>query len=147
MVQAVMENPTRTHPMGAAVETAFATMPSEAGAVLRRVREQIMAQSSANSTIGKVTETLKWGQPSYLTEQTKSGSTLRLGVTKESKKPAIFVHCQSSLAEEIRELYGDTLSLPDKRHVVLPSRIEEHADALDHIVSLILTYHARKNRK
>lgn len=142
-----MSKPHTSWPMDAAVQAAFAAMSKRAGNVLLQVRERILAQSAANAAIGPVTETLKWGQPSYLTDQTKAGSTLRLGATKKDKEPAIFVHCQSGLAEEIRDLYGHTLSVPDKRHIVLPDTIEDHTDALDHIIALILTYHARKRSR
>ncbi|MEM1037860.1 MAG: hypothetical protein AAGI12_00145 [Pseudomonadota bacterium] len=134
-------------PMDAAVQKAFAALPPSASKILLQVRERILAQSTANATIGPVTETLKWGQPSYLTEKTQAGSTLRLSTTKEDQKPAIFVHCQSGLADEIRDLYGDTLSVPDQRHVVLPHMMEDHAQTIDHVIALVLTHHARKRSK
>jgi hypothetical protein len=36
----------------------------------------------ATPGVGALHETLKWGQPAYLTPETRSGTTLRLGVPK-----------------------------------------------------------------
>jgi len=134
--------------MEESVSHAFAALPDEARAILLQVRERIMALSASKSDntsgIGPVVETLKWGQPSYLTQTTKAGSTLRLGVTKHCRKPALFVHCQTDLAEQVRDLYGDRIDVPDKRHIILCDVSTQSVDMLDHIIALVLTYHLRK---
>ena len=60
--------------------------------------------------VGKLTETLKWGQPSYLTEETGSGTTVRIDRLKAGDGYAIYFHCQSGLVGQFRELYPDTFT-------------------------------------
>jgi len=55
------------------------------------LRQLILETASENSSVGEVTETLKWGEPSYVK---KTGSTIRID-WKEStpKQYAIYFHC------------------------------------------------------
>jgi len=43
---------------------------------LMQLRKLIFDVASATEGVGELEETLKWGQPSYLTSQSKSGSTI-----------------------------------------------------------------------
>ena len=61
-----------------AVEAAFGTYPEPVRTRLRALRRLIFDTASATKGVGALEETLKWGQPSYLTPQTKSGSTIRI---------------------------------------------------------------------
>lgn len=130
--------------MQANIETAYKRFTPETHADLLKVRELVLKVAAANETIEEVSETLKWGEPSYLTEKTKSGSTLRLGQTKAGSKPALYVNCQTTLVDEIRELYPDTFTYEGTRGVVLKSPPEDVAQELEHTIALVLTYHARK---
>ena len=48
------------------------------------------------------------GQPSYLTPETKSGSTIRIDQVKAAAgQYAVYFHCQTDLVETFRELYPE----------------------------------------
>jgi len=48
------------------------------------------------------------GQPSYLTAESKSGSTIRIDQVKaEAGQYAVYFHCQTDLVETFRELYPE----------------------------------------
>ncbi len=128
------------------IENSYARFETETRADLLAIRGMVLNVAKANETIGELEETLKWGEPSYLTPKTKSGSTLRLGQTKTDSKPALFVNCQTTLVDEVRELYPDIFSYEGTRGVVLKSAPEDVAQELEHIIALVLTYHARKKR-
>ena len=52
---------------------------------------------------GPLTETLKWGEPAYLTEASGSGSTIRLGQVRDDPgHAAVFVNCRTALADTFR---------------------------------------------
>ena len=52
--------------------------------------------------VGRLTETLKWGQPSYLTAESGSGTTVRIDRLKNRDDGyAIYFHCQSGLVEAV----------------------------------------------
>src|SRR5688572_2535928 len=66
-------------PMPPDVQTAFQAFPPEVRHRLAEVRAMILDVAVDDPRIGTVTETLKWGEPAYLTKATGSGSTIRLG--------------------------------------------------------------------
>ena len=58
------------------VSGVLSTFPTASRKTLLKVRQLIFECAAADDAIGTLTETLKWGEPAYLTEQTKSGSTI-----------------------------------------------------------------------
>ena len=69
--------------------------------------------------VGPLTETLKWGQPSYLTQESGSGSTVRIDRLKKGDGYAIYFHCQSGLVDEFRApLSRDVPLRGQARHLV-----------------------------
>lgn len=95
---------------------------------------------------GALEETLKWGQPSYLTRETKSGSTIRIDRMKSSNQVAMYFHCQTDLVATFRELYPNELTYAGNRAVILDADNEIPEAALRHCIGLALTYHLRKRK-
>jgi hypothetical protein len=96
--------------------------------------------------VGPLEETLKWGQVSYLTTKTKSGSTIRIDrVKSEFDRYAIYFHCQTNLIETFRQLYPE-LEYGGNRCILLDASAELPKDALRHW-GLALTYHANKRSR
>ena len=92
-------------------------------------------------------KTLKWGQPSYLTPETKSGSTIRIDRVKSAANQyAVYFHCQTDLVETFRELYPDEFSFGGNRCIILNADDELHEAALRHCVALALTYHLNRRK-
>ena len=119
-------------------------MPDVAVARLFEIRNVILAAAEATQT-GPLTETLKWGQPAYLTEATKSGTTIRLGLAKgDPQSVALFVHCQSSLVERWRSVFSDALTFEGNRAVIVPVDGPLPEAALHQIAAAALTYHRDK---
>ena len=52
--------------------------PDEIQLKILDIRKLIFELASDDKRIGRITETLKWNEPAYLTDETKSGSTIRL---------------------------------------------------------------------
>ena len=61
------------------VQQAFHEFPPEIRTKLLALRKLILDTAASIEGVGPIEETLKWGQPAYLTSQSKSGSTIRLG--------------------------------------------------------------------
>lgn len=72
----------------------FALNDPEARKGLLTLRALIFSTAEQLPQIGRLEETLRWGQPAYLTPDTKAGTTLRLGPHKAARF-ALFVPCQS----------------------------------------------------
>ena len=65
-----------TGPMSA-VDDVFQSYPRAARAKLGALRKLILATAARTQGVGEIEETLKWGQPSYLTKS-KSSTTIRI---------------------------------------------------------------------
>jgi hypothetical protein len=127
------------------VKAVFASYDSKLRDRLLICRDLVFQVAAAHELIGPVTETLKWGQPSYLTEATGAGTSLRLG-KDGSSKPAVFVHCATDLIDQFRTFYPDTFSYQGKRALIIEGEIAAAEDELRHCIGLTLTYKLRKKR-
>ncbi|MGD9878717.1 MAG: DUF1801 domain-containing protein [Reyranella sp.] len=75
---------------------------------LAALRALMLETARQTDGVGRLTETVTWGQPSHLTEETGSGTTVRIDRLKAGDGYAVFFHCQSGLVDEFRQLYPDT---------------------------------------
>lgn len=108
------------------------------------VRALIFEEAALDSRIGSITETLKWGQPSYLTEATRSGSTLRLGArVRGSPEGALFVNCQTTLIDDVRHVCGDAFRFDGNRAILIPAAGPLPVSAFRVAIRAALTYHLR----
>lgn len=122
------------------VKAAFDQIPDPARKVLMQARARIFALAD-EADVGPLTETLKWGQPSYLTEKTKAGSTIRLWVHKG--QPAAFFTCSSSLVDGFRADFPDAMTYHGNRAVTLEAPFPPE---LDICLTRALTYHRAKRK-
>ena len=130
----------------AAVEAVFAGYPSPVKSRLQALRRLIFDTADATEGVGALEETLKWGQPSYLTTESKSGSTVRIDQVKaEAGRYAVYFHCQTDLVETFRELYPE-LRYGGNRCILLDAGDKLPEKPLRHCIALALTYHARKRK-
>ena len=129
-----------------AVEAVFEAYPKPIRSKLLALRRLILDTARTTDGVGALTETLKWGQPSYLTSESRSGSTVRIdGVKSVPNQYAIYFHCQTNLVETFRELYPE-LRYGGNRSILLDADEELPEAALRHCVALALTYHLDKRK-
>jgi len=141
------KKPAASKPQDSAVGAVFDAYPKPVRAKLLALRRLIFDTAKVTKGVGKLEETLKWGQPSYLTaETTNSGSTVQIDRVKASANQyAAYFHCQTNLVETFRELYPE-LSYIDNRAILLDAEEQLPAAELRHCVALALTYHLRKRK-
>ncbi len=112
------------------------------------LRALIFDTATKTEGVGALTETLKWGQPAYLTPETKSGSTIRIDAIKTNPEQiALYFHCQTGLVPAFRDMYGDTLTLVGNRSILLDVNDPLPEAELRHCISQALTYHLAKKKK
>lgn len=125
------------------VRKKFEAYPQHVQPTMLHIRQLILDVANEHEDIGDVTETLKWGEPSYLV---KGGSTIRLDwKTKDPTRWAVYFNCQTSLVGTIRQLYGDTFQYEGERAVILDLAEEIPTAELKHCFSLGLRYHRIKH--
>ena len=126
------------------VAAVFKAYPPALRRKLMALRELVFDVAEGTDGVGPLTETLKWGQPSYLTEASGSGTTVRLDRLKKEDGCALYFHCQSGLVERFRDLYGEAFRYEGKRALVFESGQRLPVKALRHCIGLALTHHLRK---
>ncbi|MBR0912752.1 DUF1801 domain-containing protein [Bradyrhizobium japonicum] len=136
-----------TPPLPREVDRAFRALPAPIGKRLLQVRALIFATAAAHDEVGKLTETLKWGEPAYLTDESGSGSTIRLGRLKESDHAAILFNCKTTLIDTFRERFPDQFEYRQTRALLLDVSGRLPKQPLSVCLSLALTYHLDRRRK
>lgn len=127
------------HSLPAVVETAFSNYPESVRATLLRARALLLSVKENDPEIGEINETLRWGELSFLTEKPKTGSMIRLAMTK-SGQPALFFHCGTTLVERFRAQYAHLFEFEDNRALVLTQPVDETGTELKHCISQALRY-------
>jgi Domain of unknown function (DU1801) len=129
------------------VASRFKSYPSALRTRLMALRELMFDTATTTAGVGRLTETLKWGQPSYLTEETGSGTTVRIDSLKSDDGYAVYFHCQSGLIGQFRELYPGTFKFEGKRAILFDAKDRLPVRQLRHCIALALTHHLRKKSK
>ncbi len=125
------------------VADVFAGFPTAERDMALALRDLIYDVAAATPEVGQIEETLKWGQPSYLTPDTKSGSTLRVGLAKGGGV-AIFAHCGTDIISTYAATFANMDQIEGNRAIVFHSPDDIDAARLRLLVHHGLTYHLRK---
>ncbi len=125
----------------------FLAYPPKIRHQLLALRKIIFDVAASTEGVGVLEETLKWGEPAYITSQSKSGSTIRLGWKKsQPTQYAIYFSCQTSLVESFRSLFSSEFSYQGNRAMVFDHGSIVSVDALRFCIAAALTYHRDKTK-
>ena len=107
------------------------------------LRNLIIETAKETDQIKNIEETLKWGEPSYLT---KNGSTIRIDwKPKSPDQYAMYFQCTSRLVETFKIIFKNTFDFEGKRAIIFPIGNEIPATELKHCIKAALTYHKVKH--
>jgi hypothetical protein len=99
----------------AAVETKFESYPPVVRRKLLALRDLVFRTARAHPEVGEIEETLKWGEPAYVTSN-GAGSTVRMDwKAKEPNQYAMYFHCQTNLVETFRTLFPHNFKFEGNR--------------------------------
>ena len=125
------------------VEDVFKSYPKTVEKQMLHLRKLVIKTDEKINGLDTLEETLKWGEPSYLT---KHGSTVRMDwKSKTPNQYALYFKCTSKLVETFKTIYKDTFKFEGHRAIVfhLGDKIPE--EELKHCISLALNYHNVKH--
>lgn len=125
-----------------AVELVFAQYPDAMRKKMLGLRALVIETASEIEGIRELEETLKWGEPSYLT---KYGSTLRMDW--KSKNPgqyAMYFKCTSRLVETFRTVFGHEFMYEGNRAIIFKMDDKIPTKSLKLCIRAALTYHKVK---
>ncbi|MBM9590534.1 DUF1801 domain-containing protein [Leptospira sp. 201903075] len=106
------------------------------------IRNWIYEIAESNDLIGEIEECMKWGQPSFLTPKTKSGSTIRIGKVDDSEF-ALYFNCKTTIAKEIAMEFPEW-NCDGKRALYLKANQKLSKTKLITCLNKALLYHKRK---
>lgn len=108
------------------------------------LRGLIYRTAAATQGVGRLTETLKWGEPAYLTQASKSGSTIRIGWKQSAPAQyAIYLNCQTTLVDTCRTRFPE-LNYEGNRAIVFSEADELPEEAICECIEMALVYHQNK---
>jgi hypothetical protein len=119
--------------------------PSAMKQALSALRQLILDTANQTEGVGPIEEALRWGQLSFITTVSGSGSTIRIDALRDDPtKFAIFFHCQSGLISDFRNRYPKQMNFVGERSIEFSLGQTLPIDELKHCISLALTHHLRK---
>ena len=132
-------------PINSEVAVIFNSYPQKIKSKLMFLRQLIFDTAASIEGIGEIEETLKWGEPSYLTTQSKTGSTIRIA-WKESQKQkySMFFKCTADLIPAFREKFPQKLKFGGNRSIDFNINDDVPVKELKQCIALALTYHRNK---
>lgn len=125
-----------------AFEDKLNAYPKEVKERLDVLRNLILEVAVETDSVKGIQETLKWGEPSFLT---KVGSTLRMDwKAKNPNEYALYFKCTSKLVLSFREVYGDFFKYEKNRAILFDLDEEIPVEVLKDIIRVTLEYHKVK---
>lgn len=127
------------------VKAKFNTYPEVIKQKLLFLRHLIFEVAASINKVGKIQEMLKWGEPSYITSETNSGSTIRVD-WKQSipHQYALYFNCKTTLISSFRAIYGNILQYEGNRSIIFSTDDQIPTNELKACIAMALTYHLRK---
>ena len=129
----------------AAVARVFKGYPPDVRGKLIALRELIFQTAASTQGVGELEETLKWGEPAYVTSQSGSGSTVRIDwKISHPSQYAMYFHCRTNLVETFRTMFPTEFKFEGNRAIVFNRSDVVPTDALAFCIAAALTYHRKR---
>ncbi len=130
-----------------AVAAAFDAYPAAVRPKLLVLRSLIIDVAANTEGVGQLEETLKWGEPAYLTSQSKSGSTIRLGWKPSAPDMyAMYFNCQTTLVASFRQWFPNDLEFSTNRAILFRVAAPVATQPVKRCIAAALTYHRHKTQ-
>jgi hypothetical protein len=127
------------------VDEIFDSYPDTVRDKMQFLRDLIVETAEETNGIGELEETLKWGEPSFIT---KIGSTLRMDwKEKTPNQYALYFKCTSRLVETFRLEFDHLFQYEGNRAIVFQLNQEIPVPELKTCIKAALTYHKVKHLK
>ena len=125
------------------VEQVFSNYPDSVRDKMQRLRKLVLETAEETPEIRQLEETLKWGEPSFITEK---GSTLRMDWKKKTPDQyALYFQCTSRLVDTFRLVFDGQFHFEGKRAIIF--RLDEKIPEAEvkACIRATLTYHNVKH--
>ena len=115
---------------------------------LAALRTLIFDVAAKTAGVGSLHETLKWGEPAFITAESKSGSTIRIAwKPKAPTQYAMYFSCQTTLVDSFKTMFPTAFTFAGNRALLFALEDEVPVEALRICVEMALTYNLKANTK
>lgn len=128
------------------VAEVFNSYPDELRSRLLALRQLILDTADGLEGVGPIEETLKWGQPSFLTSETRAGSTIRIAPagSRSTHDYGVYFICSTNLVSSFQNVFGDLFDYEKNRALLFLLNDALPTDELSVCIAMALTYHLSK---
>ena len=129
------------------VAAKFESYPPVVRRKLLALRELVFRTARSHPEVGELEETLKWGEPAYVTKN-GAGSTVRMDwKAKTPNRYAVYFHCQTNLVESFRAMFPNDFKFERNRALLFEVEDRVPLDALGICIAASLTYHLKTSSR
>jgi Domain of unknown function (DU1801) len=130
-----------------AVKEVFESYPAPMRAKLLVLRELIFETAASTPGVVDLNETLKWGEPTYATTQSKSGSPVRIAykVSRPTQYAMYFI-CHTNLVETFKTMFPNDFKFEGNRAIAFEASDRVPTPELTWCIKAALIYHANKKK-
>ncbi len=122
----------------------FARYPDPIRKKMLYLRELIIETAEETEGVDELEETLKWGEPSFLT---KKGSTIRMDwKAKAPDQYALYFQCTTRLMDTFRMVFDRTFQYEGNRAIVFELNQKVPVLELKECIKAALRYHKVKDQ-
>jgi len=128
--------------MNQSVSEKIQSYPKDVQIKLKFLRALIFSTAAESENVGGVSESLKWGVPSFATS---TGSPIRIDWKASNPNyVGLYFHCGTRLVDTFRELYVDVFLFEGNRALLLKLSGDTPEEELKECILMALTYHQIK---
>ena len=112
------------------------------------LRALIFDVAAHTTGVGALEESLKWGEPAYITAASKSGSTVRIAWKKaRPTQYAMYFNCQTTLVDSFKTMFPTVFKFEGNRALLFDESDDVPVEALRICIEMALTYHTKSHAK
>jgi hypothetical protein len=127
------------------VSEKYSSYPDKIRKSLLLIRDLIFQTAAETEGVGELEEDLKWGEPSFLTLESNSGSMIRINFTRDEKYAVLFL-CQTNLVKRFRKKFPGQFEFDGNRALLWDKDAAIPKKALKECFKIALTYRLNKKR-
>lgn len=125
------------------VDEIFSNYPDKVRKKMQYLRALVIETAEETEGVDELEETLKWGEPSFVTE---NGSTFRMDwKEKTPEQYAMYFQCTSRLVDSFRMVFDHKFHFEGKRAIVFQLNQKIPVMELKECIKAALTYHKVKH--